>query len=153
MHKLALVFLTSSVLLVAQPPAPPAQPGRGGGRGPGITNLMILPETTTFPQILPIMETFEVSLGVQCTYCHVQGNFASDDNMRKNTARAMMRIVNNFNKTFPDGNQHIGCWSCHRGATKPEITPPANLLEEAAKAVAAGQGAGRGGAAPPTPPK
>ena len=89
------------------------------------------------------METFEVSLGVQCTYCHVQGNFARDDNPRKNVARGMMRIVDQFNKTFPDGKQRIGCWTCHRGTAKPDITPPASLLEEAAKAVAAGQG-GRG---------
>ena len=139
MRRPALIFFSASALLIAQGPG-------GGSRAPA--NLMILPENSTMQQIIPIMQTFEVSLGVQCTYCHVQGNFASDDNVRKNAARAMMRIVNQFNKTFPDGKQHIGCWTCHRGAAKPEITPPANLLEEAAKAAAAAQG-GRGGAAPP----
>ncbi len=161
MRKYASLFLTTALILSAQqPPAPPAagqqppaQQGRGGG-GRGPQNLMVLPSNTTQQQLLPTMEMFEVSLGVQCTFCHVQGNFASDDNMRKNAARAMMRIVDDFNKKFPDGKARIGCWTCHRGVSKPEMTPPANLLEEAAKAVAANQGGrGGGGAAPAAPPQ
>ena len=131
MRKLTILFLTFSAIVWAQGQA------AGGGRGP--QNLMVLPSSTTQQQIIPIMETFEVSLGVQCEFCHVRGNFASDDNMRKNAARAMMRIVDDFNKKFPDGKQHIGCWTCHRGSATPEITPPANLLEEAAKSRAAAQ--------------
>jgi len=164
MRKLAFLFLIVSAALFAQ--TPPAQgqaqgqgrggqgqaqgqaQGRGGGRGP--QNLVVLPENTSQAQIIPIMETFEVSLGVQCTYCHVPGNFASDDNMRKNAARGMMRVVAQLNKNFtPDGKEHIGCWTCHRGSAKPEVTPPQNLIDEAAKALAAAQGGGRGAAPAP----
>jgi hypothetical protein len=147
MRKLTFLLLIAPALVFAQPP----QGGRGAGRGPANpSNLIILPANTTFQQIIPIMETFEVSLGVQCGFCHVQGNFASDDNMRKNAARAMMRIVADMNKKFPDGKQHIGCWTCHRGVTTPEITPPQNLLDEAAKNA---PGGGRGGAAAAPAPR
>jgi hypothetical protein len=138
MRILGVFFLMiSSVLLVAQDGG---GRGRGAGRGPAITNLKILSADTTFQQLVPIMENYEVSLGVQCTYCHAEGNFASDDIPKKNIARAMMRMVIESNKGFPDGKAHIGCWTCHRGSTAPEMNPPANLLEEAARA-----GAARGG--------
>ena len=29
------------------------------------------------------MRTFTTGLGVQCTYCHVAGNYASDENPKK----------------------------------------------------------------------
>ena len=127
-----------------------------GGRGPGappITNLQILPATTTFQQIIPIMENFAVSVGTQeCTFCHVQGNFASDENPKKNIARGMMRMVSNLNKQFPDGQEHVGCWTCHRASNAPERNPPTKLIEDFAARAAAGRG-GRGGrgAAPPPP--
>src|ERR1700676_5151213 len=128
MRKTILLLVTACVSLLGQNQGAGAAPsagqekgapgaqgagGRGAAAGRGLQNLLILPEKTAFAEILPTMETFQVSLGVQCTFCHVQGNFARDDNPRKNVARAMMRIVDQFNKTFPDGKQRIGCWSCH----------------------------------------
>lgn len=35
----------------------------------------------------PIMLAFRAGLGVECAHCHVQGDFASDENPKKNIAR------------------------------------------------------------------
>ncbi len=85
-------------------------------------NLKILPADVNLRQV---MGGIARSLGVMCTYCHVQGDFASDDNPKKNIARGMMRMVDDINSRFPDGKRHVGCWTCHRGKTEPEMNPPA----------------------------
>jgi hypothetical protein len=115
---LALVLVSSLNLI--------AQDGRGGGRGgppPGPPkNLRVLPADTNIPVV---MGSFRAALGVQCTYCHVAGDFASDDNARKNMARNMIRIAADINATFTDGKAHVTCYTCHRGDAKPRMEPPA----------------------------
>jgi hypothetical protein len=71
------------------------------------------------------MGAFRAALGVQCTYCHVRGDFASDDNPKKNIARNMLRIAADVNSSFPDGKRHVTCYTCHRGEAKPKTEPPA----------------------------
>jgi hypothetical protein len=104
-----------------------AQRGRGGGEAPVIPpgppkNLRILPADVNIPQT---MGAFRTALGVQCGYCHVQGDFASDDNPKKNMARNMLRIAADINAAFPDGKRHVTCYTCHRGEAKPKTEPPA----------------------------
>ena len=116
---LCLLFVCSTSLL--------AQRGRGGGEAPVIPpgppkNLKILPADVDIRQT---MGAFRNALGVQCNYCHVQGDFASDDNPRKNVARNMLRIAADINATFPDGKIHVTCYTCHRGDAKPKTEPPA----------------------------
>jgi hypothetical protein len=100
---------------------------RGGGReaapppGPP-KNLKILPADVN---IVQVMGTFRSGLGVQCAFCHVQGDFASDDNPKKNMARNMLRMAADINATFPDGKQHVTCYTCHRGEATPKTEPPA----------------------------
>ncbi len=112
----ALVFAPGS--LVAQ---------RGGGAPAGPPpgppkNLKILPADVN---IVQVMGTFRSALGVQCGYCHVQGDFASDTNPKKSMARNMLRIAADINATFPDGKQHVTCYTCHRGEATPKTEPPA----------------------------
>ena len=76
-------------------------------------------------QVIQVMRNINAALGVQCTYCHVQGDFASDDNPKKETARMMMVMAREVNAKFPDGKQHVTCYTCHRGATEPAMAPPA----------------------------
>jgi len=100
--------------------------GRGGGEAafPATppTNLKVLPADANIRQT---MTAFRTALGVQCTYCHVQGDFASDDNPKKNMARNMMRIAADINASFADGKRHVTCYTCHRGEAKPKSEPPA----------------------------
>ena len=50
---------------------------------------------------------------------------ASDDNPKKNIARAMIRMAADINSKFPDGKAHVSCYTCHRGAEEPIMAPPA----------------------------
>jgi len=116
---LCLIFICSVSLF--------AQRGRGGaapaGPPPGPPkNLKILPADTNIQQT---MGAFRTALGVQCTYCHIQGDFASDDNPKKNMARNMLRIAADINAGFPDGKNHVTCYTCHRGDAKPKMEAPA----------------------------
>jgi hypothetical protein len=102
---------------------------------PPAKNLKVL---TPEVNILGVMQGVNAALGVQCTYCHVQVDFASDDNPKKEIARNMFRMLkditlnfpdsgNDFFKSrylpFPEGKQYVTCYTCHQGS----ITPVSNL--------------------------
>lgn len=93
------------------------------GPGPAApSNLKVLKVNGT-PEVRQIMRTFTTGLGVQCSYCHVQGNFASDENPKKETARHMIRMTAEINKQFPDSKMHVSCFTCHRGEPEPKTAP------------------------------
>ena len=112
-----------AVALLLVPVCLSAQEGKKGPPPP-LKNIKIL---TGEPreQVIMTMRAFTVALGVQCTYCHVQGDFASDDNPKKETARMMLTMAREINAKFPDGKRHVSCYTCHRGATEPATEPPA----------------------------
>jgi photosynthetic reaction center cytochrome c subunit len=117
-------FLIPMLLLLplcAQPPqeqAPPPAGGRKGMQPP--KNLKILKPDG----LMTAMRSFTVALGKDCSYCHVQGDRASDDNPKKLVARHMLEMVQQVNSNFPDGKEHVTCYTCHRGATEPLTAPP-----------------------------
>jgi photosynthetic reaction center cytochrome c subunit len=115
-------LLIASVLLLV-PVGLSAQEGKKGPPPP-LKNIQIL---TGEPreQVIMTMRAFTVALGVQCVYCHVQGDFPSDDNPKKGTARMMLTMAREINSKFPDGQRHVSCYTCHRGATTPALEPPA----------------------------
>lgn len=129
-----LVTLLIAVPLLAQDPPPPEK--KGGAR-PAPKNLQILkPE-----EVRPMMGAFRVALGAQCTTCHVQGDFASDDKPEKTTARMMIAMTRDINAKFTDGKMHVSCFTCHRGSEHPLMAPEGGAA-----------GAGPGGPAAPAPP-
>lgn len=73
-----------------------------------------------------IMEATSASLGVECTFCHVEGDYASDAVGAKRRAREMMRMVVAMSEpgrgTF-ELLESPSCWTCHRGGTQPAIRP------------------------------
>jgi hypothetical protein len=89
---------------------------------PNPTNLKVL-KVSTGAEINQIMRTFTAGLGVQCSYCHVQGNFASDDNPKKDVARKMIRMAQEINGKFEDGKMRVTCYTCHRGEAEPKTAP------------------------------
>jgi hypothetical protein len=89
---------------------------------PNPTNLKVL-KVATGPEVSQIMRTFTAGLGVQCIYCHVQGNFASDENPKKEAARQMIRMSQAINTNFPDGKMRVTCYTCHRGEAEPKTAP------------------------------
>lgn len=83
------------------------------------TNLQVLPEDA---DIRMIMQGIGMALGVQCSYCHVQGDMASDEIDKKNIARGMMRMVRAINGDFlsnVNADARTNCMMCHRGAAIP----------------------------------
>jgi hypothetical protein len=74
-------------------------------------------------QLIPMMNLMAGSLGVKCNLCHVnnagQWDFAADDKPEKNTAREMVTMTLNINKTTFRGNTQVSCFTCHRGRTQP----------------------------------
>jgi photosynthetic reaction center cytochrome c subunit len=79
--------------------------------------------------LLAIMnETFGHGLGVSCGFCHVPGQWASDEKPNKNIARDMVAMVGRVNadlksmRNLPDSNPMIGCMTCHRGDRKPVLS-------------------------------
>jgi len=85
-------------------------------------NLKVL-KVNSSAEVGQIMRTFTAGLGVQCTYCHVQGNFASDENPKKETARHMITMMQKVNAEFTDGKMHVSCYTCHRGEAEPKTAP------------------------------
>jgi photosynthetic reaction center cytochrome c subunit len=74
-------------------------------------------------QLIPSMEFISSSLGVECTFCHVEGHFEKDDKKPKRTARDMMQMMLALNKNSFEGRREVTCYSCHRGARNPVDTP------------------------------
>lgn len=76
-------------------------------------------------RVLTIMTNgFSPALGVGCDYCHVPGNWASDEKEHKRIARDMWRMTGEINervKTIVDEEARINCTTCHRGQTDPAL--------------------------------
>ncbi len=86
------------------------------------TNLKVL-KVSSGQEVSQIMRTFTAALGVQCAYCHIQGNFASDENPKKDQARQMIRMTQQINANFPDNKMYVSCYTCHRGEAQPKTAP------------------------------
>ncbi len=128
-------------------PPPQGPPGGPGGRGGfQLRNVQVLKDVPQ-DQWQLVMQYIAASLGVQCNYCHVMGDNASDDKQTKQTARKMMQMVADLNKQFFAGKPTVSCASCHNGHAKPsKMTPLAvNMTPEEATAAAAARGRRGGG--------
>jgi hypothetical protein len=73
------------------------------------------------------------ALGVTCTHCHVESDFASDDKRPKKAAREMQVLHRGINDQLrklqhldiPEDRRLISCSTCHRGAIDPRTIPAA----------------------------
>ena len=139
-----LVIMLAVPSLAQQAPPGGGQGGgqRGGGRGQAAppTTLQVLPKDMTRQQVVQIMQTFTMGLGVTCDYCHVPQagaqpgpngqipvDAASDDKQTKQTARVMMKMVTDINTKLgselgkPAANVvQVQCITCHRGSATPK---------------------------------
>lgn len=67
------------------------------------------------------MRSYTSALGVRCDFCHVQGDFASDENKHKVMARQMIAMVQHANGVV--GESKVTCFMCHRGEAEPKSSP------------------------------
>ena len=81
-------------------------------------------------QVIESMHQIRAALGVDCEFCHDDPDRASDNKMPKETARAMMRMVMDINKSNFKGEQEVTCYTCHRGSTTPATTVPLPAVEK-----------------------
>src|SRR5712691_11151055 len=95
----------------------PPRGGGGGGKNIQVLGSADLPST---------MQGFVKALGLldkgTCDYCHAEDR-SSDEKKPKQVARRMITMMRGINGTFPDGQQHVTCYTCHRGNTKPLKEP------------------------------
>ena len=83
-------------------------------------------------RLLRVMEMgFARSLGVNCTHCHVAGQWEKEDKPTKQIARDMAAMAANINneqlkkiKNLKSAEPVINCTTCHRGQTKPALNLP-----------------------------
>lgn len=117
-------------------------------------NLQVFPRDIPRDELIASMRVFTRSLGVRCDHCHVVTatepkqvlDFPSDAKEEKKIARVMLRMTTEANATWmprvdaAEGHNEpaktiepqdavlsgrVGCWTCHRGKTEPELPPPA----------------------------
>ena len=79
---------------------------------------------TPADQLQPAMTFMASSLGVNCEFCHVPGKFDADDKGAKKTAREMIAMQNEINKSAFKGQRQVTCFSCHNGHGHPASVPP-----------------------------
>ena len=99
------------------------------GRGRQATtlkNVKVLTDLTE-QQFDDAMMYMRGSLGVQCEHCHDDKDWSSDEKEPKRTARTMIQMVRDINRTLGD-DLAVSCYSCHRGRLRPVTTLP--LLTE-----------------------
>jgi photosynthetic reaction center cytochrome c subunit len=85
-------------------------------------NIQVL-KTTPADELIPAMQFMTYSLGVECSYCHVEGAMEKDDKKPKQTARKMMQMVAAINQNNFDAKQMVTCNSCHHGSPHPSAVP------------------------------
>jgi hypothetical protein len=162
--RIVIVVFALSVTLAAQQPAAPPAGGAGpraggagpqappGGRGAAGAPAVAYKNLTVLPANADVgfaMQVFNEALGVNCLYCHVQGDLASDANPKKDIARKMIGIVRQIDNSFPSstgvfpgGYHEVDCITCHRGSVKPETKAPKEFYN---------RGEGVRGSPPPDP--
>ncbi len=85
---------------------------------------------TPADQLVPAMQFMSASLGVECSFCHVQGKPEADDKAAKKTAREMIAMTMSINKTSFNGRLQVSCNTCHNGHEHPPAAVPAVLQSD-----------------------
>ena len=87
-------------------------------------NIQVL-KGLTVDEFMGTMGFISASLAMNCSDCHDPTSAASyaADNPRKQQARRMIVMVDTINKANFGGRRQVTCYSCHRGADRPKVTP------------------------------
>jgi Photosynthetic reaction centre cytochrome C subunit len=124
---IAAIVLFVPAALFAQNTFPPAS----------FKNLQVLPKDSPARVVIGTMKGFANGLGVRCQFCHVgkeglpleEFDFVSDEIAQKKTARIMLRLTDDINKTLDaavprasGAEARVSCLTCHRGKSTPTNT-------------------------------
>jgi photosynthetic reaction center cytochrome c subunit len=125
--KLALVAAISVVLAIGQtspahPEAPKPETAKPKMAEEVYKNIDVF-KGIPADRLIPAMQFITSALGVECSYCHVEGAFEKDDKKAKQAARKMVRMMFAINQENFEGHREVTCYSCHRGSPHPVATP------------------------------
>lgn len=99
-------------------------------------NLKVLDTTLTHDELIAIMGSYTVALGVHCDHCHARKgdpksrdmDWASDSIPAKQTAREMIKMMRAINGDFigkipglDTPRVKVECVTCHRGQERPQL--------------------------------
>lgn len=103
-------------------------------------NLQVLSKNMSGKSLRKLMKQYSSELGVSCRHCHVEDSqtqtvdYASDDKATKQTARAMIVMLNDINDKYlarldrdPRYSLPVTCGSCHQGQSTPLAYEAAEL--------------------------
>jgi cytochrome c5 len=125
---LSLILLNCSLVLAQTTPAanaPNDQPPQKTAEQV-FKNIQAL-KGTPADQLVPSMQLFSASLGVQCSFCHVTTPTfqpEKDDKDEKKTARTMIAMVQSINQANFKSRPEVTCATCHGGRSNPVGLPP-----------------------------
>jgi photosynthetic reaction center cytochrome c subunit len=92
--------------------------------GEAFKNVQLLKDLPT-GQFLQAMRSFNAALGVECGFCHVDGDRAADTKHEKLMARKMITMTHEINEKNFNGKMEVKCYTCHKGAEHPVSEAPA----------------------------
>jgi len=130
----------------AQTPAAPKAPTAGEAFKNVTTSTL---KGLTVSDFLGSMGVMAAALGFDCADCHPSaGSDKADwvfDTPRKRTARRMVEMLANINRTNFGGAQMVTCWTCHHGRNLPATSISLDALystpnEEKSDIVAVAEG-------------
>ena len=106
------------------PPEPePPVSGEGPKSSDTFQNVQILGDLSVaeFTRLMSAMTKW-VSPEAGCNYCHVEGDFASDDVYTKKVSRVMLAMTQKANQDWQShvADTGVTCYTCHRGKPVPE---------------------------------
>ena len=116
-----VIALVASVQAQTRPAAPPT--------AEQVYKKIQVLKGTPAPELILSMHFIKGALGVNCDYCHDEKDFSSDVKKAKETARQMISMVLDINKSTFQGRQVVTCYTCHRGKAQPVDLPVYPLNE------------------------
>jgi hypothetical protein len=83
-------------------------------------------------RVLAVMQLgYSKALGVECTHCHIPGQWEKEDKPTKQITRDMSEMVKAITtkylkeiKNLKSANPVVNCTTCHRGQVKPALNMP-----------------------------
>jgi hypothetical protein len=124
----AVVWMMAVVLVSGQAPTPAAAPAQNQMLSENVFKNVTVLRGIPVDEFMGTMGVFSAALGISCEDCHTGGSnnwarYAEDVSPRKKMARTMVMMMQGINKQHFGGRQVVTCFSCHRGALRPRVTP------------------------------
>src|ERR1700688_942593 len=106
--KILVAIFAYCVASVGQTQPAPGLPSADKKASEVFKNVQVLKDIPS-DQLVPAMQFITSSLGVQCSYCHVENAFDKDDKKPKQTARKMMQMMLDIDASNFEGKQIVTC--------------------------------------------